>query len=331
MLQHLATSTGGRYIHTSDADRLTTVKDIIVAGMESSYVVEEVNGEPRLLIADSGFRADVDGFGFYNYLVSQRQGGSCLGMSRMARDVFLGQFAYEYSQPDWPTITTTSTNRARLSSGNVYPSTAMTGPYLWGTQLRVPEDWSVLDNNKMPMLNPKYEQPMIDAGFDTDPGGFSFLYGRLVPPLLDLKNAQVSADYVDDYQLLQIATMYYGLGDSQSAAQSILELLRYKTKNLTMTLSPTELDRGTKQIASGVPVLLIAVTYGAVHALLGTSIYYDVASGDYYITVYDSNTPGETQVATLTRIAGYGEWHPGPTYLFSYDSGDYVYDFAFVV
>ncbi|MDR2064005.1 MAG: VWA domain-containing protein [Candidatus Nomurabacteria bacterium] len=316
MLQRLATKTGGKYLLASSADSLSSLLALIKSDIDNSFVTEDVSGDgtPDLLIADSGFRAEVDGFHFSNYATKQQPGGSCLGISIMTRDIYLGTFRYEYTEADfegggWSNITVTDNNKQRLTKGSVYSSTDIKEAYKIGATLKYPDDYRVLSDG-IPSLNPKYKSGLIDAGFqpyikeaETEFDGVRYDKYEIAGSL-DLMEANVSPDYVDDYQLLQLATMQYNLKTVTVAADDYVEFFQHLINTLTeanTVISSSDLQSSTTKLTTGTPLIVFMSSPTGGHAIIGETIYADLEKDVYHMTLYDNNFPGEEQHATFTR------------------------------
>lgn len=91
LLQSLADRTGGKYFPISDANALEGLYSTLIATMENDIVDEDADGTPESYsLFDTGFRAEENGFHFYNYK-SPEAPTMDFGMAMLARDWFLNR------------------------------------------------------------------------------------------------------------------------------------------------------------------------------------------------------------------------------------------------
>lgn len=327
MLQNIASETDGKYLLASDAAGLSELKNLIIGNIKQSSITENIGGNdtPDLLVADSGFRAAVDGLRFPNYVTKEQPNGTCFGISRLTRDIYIGALQSNYKAKDWPAVTITETNKDRLTKGKVYNNTSVNKIYKWLATLeeKLPEDYRVtIDGSSM--INPSYRQSIIDAGFkplisETTSGQ------RESAGYLDTKTAEVADEYRDDFQLLLLGNIAHRIEDKTGAAYNdiIDTLLSIKLENYwEATVDAMDIQAAIAKLASGTPVLFNMQTYGIGHSVLGEAIYMDTSEETYYVKIYDNNYPGEDRVGKFTRhVYDVGEEGPHSAYSFRYDGG----------
>ncbi len=90
-LQSLADRTGGKYFPISDANALEGLYSTLIATMQNDILDDDEDGTPdSYSLFDTGFRAEENGFAFYNYK-SPEAASMDFGMAMLARDWFLNR------------------------------------------------------------------------------------------------------------------------------------------------------------------------------------------------------------------------------------------------
>lgn len=96
-LRTIADGTGGIYVYASNPDAIEQVQSILTQKIDYNYVDLDGNGEyDHILIADSGFKPERDGFSFDNYFMKsyysdELVGGQCYGMARFCQLYYKGK------------------------------------------------------------------------------------------------------------------------------------------------------------------------------------------------------------------------------------------------
>lgn len=90
-LNGLAMNTGGFYVHANNADALEQVKDKIFSSIRYNFIDTDKDGEnDKMLLADTGFVLEKDGWSFPNYnvydgILHTFHNGQCYGMASIAQ------------------------------------------------------------------------------------------------------------------------------------------------------------------------------------------------------------------------------------------------------
>lgn len=315
MLQRLSTQTGGTTLLAADAAGLSGLVDLITRGMESAFVTRDVKGDgnEKLLLADSGFRANVDGFSFRNFGSTTSPGGNCFGFSVLAREIFTGNFALSRGagragSTELREYTVTSGNAARLQRGVVYSSARLSGIYdTLKVASELPRDYRVLVDG-VPMINPRFRDDIVRAGWsprveDRDPPqalmiGSDELFSRgEFAGLLNTFDVEVAEEFYDDWQMLHLISRHH----VKQHEMGFFEVFR-RLGDL-MRISSVNINALRQELAGGSPAILAMMSPTGGHAVLAKALYRDMSQAVYNITLYENNRPGSMDlVATVTRV-----------------------------
>ena len=90
-LREYAEETGGMYYHADSANMLKNIYNNLSEKLNfGRTTLENKNGkeEDYLVVADSGFIPETNGFSFKNYRTSRRMGGQCFGMAKFCQQYY---------------------------------------------------------------------------------------------------------------------------------------------------------------------------------------------------------------------------------------------------
>jgi hypothetical protein len=340
-LQKIAADTGGKYLLASDADGLADLQELISGAIDSVDLNSDIAGMEGVVIADSGFRAEIDGFGFRNF-INKARNGSCFGISKAARDVYIGSLQVEYPEVDnFQTIKLTNNNTQRLVRGNLY-NIKMNDLYnTWSAFALLPPGdfrtlidgvWTIQDKYKTELIKAGYSVSIRDASevrktdrlgdIDLTEKYETVVYGPDI--LADIK---VDGNYVDDFQLMQLMARKYKDTEIIDWGGVISTLLTYYKINSSLTSNAiSDVKTMQDKLASGEPLVLNMSAAGAGHSVIGEKMTKDTEQDKYFLAIYDNNHPGANRIAEMQRLR-VGANADG--YTFSYDGGGTQYSNMF--
>lgn len=240
LLQSLADRTGGKYFPISEADALEGLYSTLIATMQNDIVDEDQDGTPESYsLFDTGFRAEENGFRFYNYK-SPEASTMDFGMAMLARDWFL--------------------NRVKIADGK---GTEYEYDFSKSSiQLKQPLSKVILTSMGASYLTP---DSYLDfhAGGDTLPADAAVTeeardLGWIVrtEPITVNKGEWSRAEYLVPNYTSEKFRMRYGEDDYQMLrAIALYNKLRDKGKSFRLT-DEAGLNLVKKQLGSGEPLLL---------------------------------------------------------------------------
>ena len=98
ILDEIAEDTGCDYYSASDASALDEIYNLIGANINYNYVDTDGDGEvDGMIVADSGFITNRDGFSFENYVTNKAE-GNCYGMATFAMLRYINALPIELSE-----------------------------------------------------------------------------------------------------------------------------------------------------------------------------------------------------------------------------------------
>lgn len=119
-LMNIAYLTKGKYLFASDAKMLDTLSSIIESSINNSHDTTTINDKDYMLVADSGFQVDRDGFSFENFGSKDSPTSNSYGFSYLAKQIYLNQLFDENGKSDIVKNALTENNKEKLIKGNIY-------------------------------------------------------------------------------------------------------------------------------------------------------------------------------------------------------------------
>ena len=118
-LMDIAYLTKGKYLYASDSNMLDTLSEIIQKSINRSEETIKIEEKDYLLLADSGFQIDRDGFKFKNFKSDDLTSNS-FGFAYLAKQIYLNQLTGGGEKSEIITTPLTENNIKRLEKGNIY-------------------------------------------------------------------------------------------------------------------------------------------------------------------------------------------------------------------
>ena len=319
-LFNISNGTGCKFYSSSNALGLTELFENVGTELDDNLV--DINGDNEMdgiLMADSGFIVNRDGFSFSNYGTNLSRGGHCYGMAIFAQLYYKKLLPLNVGAKIADKDTSypyNLTNTYFKNYANLYDYKLKTNSlkYAFGFDNfgeEQPADFRELKGTNL-ALNDKYKEEMIDSGIydiveektglskeeQLEKWGVNYETAENYYINEDKMQKNNTLNY-DDKQMFnaiyagfikQNVTTYYA-----SASNFILwlrnvvgtEVTEYKGANGFINILKTRLDD------KDAPVIFASFS-GGLHAINAISLVQDIDNPNYYyIGVYDNNYPGE--------------------------------------
>lgn len=325
-LANISNSTGCKFFSSGDADGLEKLFGNLEAELDNNLIDVDNDGKTDgIIIADSGFDANKDGFSFGNYSSNLSNGGHCYGMAT---------FAELYYKKRLPTSLESKTVQSKSSYAYNLNGTYFTsGKNLYDYKLRtnelkyifgyeyfgetIPPDFRVLQQEQY-LINPKYKTDIENYGIydlektetkldsETQMKRYGFTYKEAENILLNENKIQTSNIIKnDDKQLFnaiyasfirqRAITNYSSSSNFLVWVRNILgsESTSYEGMDGFINILKTRLDDKDAPVISS--------NYdGGLHAINAISLVQDTNNFNiYHIGVYDNNYPGEKRYVDI--------------------------------
>ncbi len=320
VLANISNSTGCKFYSSGDASGLIELFDNIKTELDDGLVdVDKDNKTDGILIADSGFIVNRDGFSFANYASNFSTGGHCYGMATFAELYYKKVFPLVH---DAKTVGKDASYAYNLKNtyfknyDNLYNYKLKTNDlkYVFGYSMfdeSDPYDFRVLNNDVL-TINDKYKKGIISSGIydivneksslskEEQLKKWGLYYKSSDNILLNEDKIQKSSSFnKNDLQLFN--AIYFSFIKQQntkhySSSSSLILWLRnvFGTEysdNIGadgfVNLLKARLDD------KDAPVIVSTFTNGF-HAVNAISLVQDAKNPNYYyVGVYDNNYPGE--------------------------------------
>lgn len=326
-LANISNGTGCKFYSSTNASGLTELFDNMGTELNNDLVDIDGNGKTDgILVADSGFIVNRDGFSFNNYGTNLSSGGHCYGMATFAqlyykkvlplnmRSITAGKstsYAYNLSNTYFKDCT------------NLYDYKLKTNElkYVFGFEHfgeENPPDLRVVENDSL-VYNPKYRAAIEQSGIykyedlkktELDKAAqlkkYGFNYSTYVDVLLNEDTMQTSSVINnDDKQMFnaiytgfisQNTTAFYSSGSNFTLwMRNIIG-----TENTEYTSGPGFINILKSRMDDKDAPVISSSYSGGLHAINAISLVQDIENPNYYyIGVYDNNYPGEKRYVNL--------------------------------
>lgn len=325
-LSNISNGTGCKFYSSSNVDGLAELFENIGAELDDDLV--DINGDGEadgILVADSGFVVNRDGFSFYNYGTNLSTGGHCYGMATFAQLYYkkvLPLTVDSITAKDLKSYAYDLTNTYFKNYNNLYDYKLQTNvlKYTFGYDMfgeTQPSDLSTLDGTKLTFTE-KYRKEIESSGiYDIKEEETSLSKERQIEkwgvnyktadnPYLNEDKMQTSKVMNnDDTQLLnaiwtgfirQNLTSYYSSGSN--FVLWLRNVLGVETTDYTGAQGFINI---LKSRLNDKDAPVIASNYdGGLHAINAISLVQDIENPNYYhIGVYDNNYPGEKRYVDI--------------------------------
>lgn len=341
-LIEMAKYTNGKYLYASDSNMLETLIGIIEGDIENKQV--QIEGEETTLIADSGFDVKRDGFSFKNFGSKDSEGGNCYGFSEISKEIFLNTLKTSDTEKktnssymlgnDYkiPGYSLSENNKKRLKKGNIY-SIKLNSKYNEAFNF----DSSKLNDyryvkDEVSYINSKYKGQYSSLGFE--PYFKEFKKAQTLningknekikkyetQGYIDLAGAKnVSKEYKDDYELLQLINIGYRKQYSNLVG-TFVNSIEHNNKDINYKYYKN-LNKLIDEVKTGSPAMIsIRCSIGG-HSVIGNKVYKVNGKETYIVGIYDSIQPGVEGKAYFERQTSYEKNTKNPYYSFSYTGG----------
>lgn len=297
-LKNIAKQTNGKYYFAATANDLESAFDLIYA--ELNYNLYDSNNDNRddsIIIADSGFSVERDGFSFSNFANSQSEVGYGYGM------VLFSKLFYEKKLPK-----SLGSKKIVLNSGTTAeaPSAQPASIKIEGNALRpfvpvtleklsnLPTNfWSPSVQNGSLLINPKYKQELQALGFTT----YAVAYDKKGSEFKKYESLKFDMKYVlDDKPSIQLENTDIALFKTLSR----LDITKYRDEKFNFyDNNDNAFEKLTTTLNSGSPVM---IRINDDYTVLATKMLVDsVNTNKYKIEVYDPNYAGIKKYIEVER------------------------------
>lgn len=327
-LTKMATGTDGMYIGAYNADALEEIYRKIMSAI--NYNLEDSDGDgeqDRILVADSGFDAEANGFPYENYKViditGEKISGQCFGLATLCQLYYTGKLP----------VTLDSVEGLKAGIMGVSGELSSEGYNAEGSFFTRGSRESVILNNAamenytnstLEIYN-KIRSIPVKKRYTNEDGHLKFTdeVMELVESdsLIVCGTENVSKQKYEDWEYTSYDDVYINLYNVDEASLTSEQLQSYKDFNMIFRLYTLQLEKGTESfqinsadlesnaqlkamdrligmVQEGTP----AVISSCAHSINITRIYRDLESPDEYIlVVYNNNNPGEEYELTVKR------------------------------
>ena len=325
-LEKISTETGCEFYSSSNATGLEELFTNIEANLNDNLVdIDGDNEMDGLLIADSGFVVNRDGFSFGNYGSNYSSGGHCYGMATFAQLYYkkLLPLSLESKTVDGQTSHAYDLNGTYFASySNLYDYRLKTNElkYFWGfdyfNEIQ-PADLRTIKNDTL-YFSEDHKKIIEAAGFynlsiteselesqeQLERWGFNYSFGESLQ--LDEDKVQTSSVIRnEDKQLFNAIYAGFIKQDSDINYSSGMDLTLWLRKIFKTEIVQEFGGAGFIEILKNrltdqdAPVMSSVYDDG-LHAVNAISLIQDIENPNYYyIGVYDNNYPGEKRYVDL--------------------------------
>ncbi len=319
-LSNISNGTGCKFFSSSNVNGLTELFENIGAELDDDLVDLDNDGESDgILVADSGFVVNRDGFSFANYGTNLSARGHCFGMATFAELYYkkvlplkVGSLTSDNSRSyEYDLSNTYFKNYSNLYD---YKLKTNTLKYTFGYDIfgeEVPADFRGLKDDVL-IINDKYKEEIENSGIydiKEEESGLSkeaqiekwgVNYKTAESLLLNEDKMQKSSSFInDDKQMFnaiyasfikQNSTTFYS-----SSTNFILWLKNViGTETTGYTGASGFINIIKTRLADHDPLVISSSYSGGLHAINAISLVQDIENPNYYyIGVYDNNYPGE--------------------------------------
>ncbi len=320
-LSNISNGTGCKFFSSSDVNGLTELFETVGAELDDDLIDIDNDGETDgLLLADSGFVVNRDGFSFDNYGTNLSPKGHCFGMATFAELYYkkvlpLSLDSKNVGKSSSPSYAYDFSNTYFKNYSNLYDYKLKTDDlkYYFGFEAfgqKTPSDFYILKNDLL-AYNEPYKKEIEQTGIyditidDTDLTKeeqikrWGVNYKKDEKAVLNEDKMQNSAIDNDDKQLFNAiyASFIKQEQDSYYASSSNFTLWARNfigTESIGYTGGDGFINIVKTRLQDHDPLVMGASFSGGLHAINAISLIQDIDNPNYYyIGVYDNNYPGE--------------------------------------
>ena len=331
-LMKIANGTGGAFIYANNDNALTELYDTIQAGLNYNMVDSDGDGEnDRLLIADTGFEADKNGFRFPNLSIrynGENGGGICYGMAAFAQLYYADQLPLTAKKVEKHDAVPESlfsimleadaadiSENAFFSSDNNYANTDQElyqyNLYSLYDYIREAPSEEIyqrdVDNEEKLIFQEDIRKQIEESGIliiieKSWENGYYWsvdqeTYNSVERVIFsfDVNPEELDKEALDAYNLLKFLYNYWA---TQGWEEVNVREYNLNPKIFTEDAIEDSFNQMIADLKDGVALTIC----GASHAITATALYRDIENpSEYILEVYDNNSPGETKEIHITK------------------------------
>lgn len=327
-LTDIAALTGGRYVYANNANALDEVYKAIMSAI--NYDIEN----NTFVLADSGFKPEVNGFSFNNYGIvtdeNDYSGGQCFGMAMFSQLYYTGNLPVSMSSTSYTggfiSHLTLSSDEYDLSNNtffstdgssvntnyNLYDySNSATKAYASLKAIDPTKRYTVDDSKCLHYTDEakalidgckfiKVKTVDCDGESKLDDGTVYTSYESAYFSLEDINKDDLSGE---DLEIYEFFTAISNLYTNQFSPECDENTITFPTSNVFFgDHQNDQLSDIVTTLNSGKPYILSISNSTAGHAIVATKIIRSLDNADdLKIVVYDNNSPGEEHYITVKR------------------------------
>mgnify|MGYP004458880065 FL=1 len=330
VLTEVASLTGGRYVYANNSNALEEVYKTIMSAI--NYDLEN----NTFVLADSGFKADTNGFSFPNYGIvtddNDYSNGQCFGMAMFSQLYYTGNLPVTLSasshtsnslikntltsdEYDLGNNTFFSTDGTSVNTrNNLYDySNSATKAYKDLKAMDPTKRFSVDDDGylqftdeaKAVIANCKFIKTKViecDDEKTLDDGTKYTSYDSVYFSLEDIDEDELTGE---DLEIYEMFTAISNLYTKQFSSECDEHTTSFPTTNVFSGENQNEqLTDIINSLNSGKPYIMSISNSTAGHAVVATKIIRSLDNADdLKIVIYDNNSPGEEHYITVKRCS----------------------------
>lgn len=325
-LANIANATGCKFYSSSDAMGLEELFDNVETELNDGLI--DIDGDDTndgIILADSGFIVNRDGFSFSNFASSFSKGGHCFGMATIAELYYKKALPLSVSDK---TVNKKTLKGFNLSGtyfknyDNLYEYNLKTNAlkYTFGFDIfgeTEPKGYMTVEKNNL-VYGKDYRKEIDDSGiYDIELVKSSLdaasqkekwggTYKKAEYAILNTEKTQSSSKIEnDDKQILNAIYMGFAKQDVTSFYTSSSNFIlwarnRVGTESTAYTGKNAFLNILKARLNDQDPIVISSDFDGGLHAVNAINLIQDLSNPNiYYIGVYDNNYPGEKRYVTI--------------------------------
>lgn len=339
ILDTIAEGTGCDYYSASDSAALDEIYNLIGANINYNYVDTDGDGEvDGMIVADSGFITNRDGFSFANFTSNKSTAGHCYGMATFAMLRYMGKLPVELPERTNSKFMLAEGGKVKLSAnsydlsetyfmgeGNLYDFKFTSPGLVLMLQEDLPDDYRDRVEDDVWMIKKDYYDDMLEVGAD-----------------FTLKDWPANREKEEDFSRYQSAQLQInsdkltrGAKKEESALLDAiwrLFIIQLEEKSYSFDAEPDKAYNSlVTNLQSGVPVVFefSSKEMGGGHATNAVRLIQDLEDADLFkLEIYDNNHPGVPRYVSLKRkkfnkiALNYTAWTNEYSYVVGYDFDD---------
>lgn len=325
-LANISNATGCNFFSSTDANGLTELFDNVNTELSNDLVDVDGDGEnDGILIADSGFIVNRDGFSFSNYGSDLSAGGHCYGMATFAELYYLKKLPLSLDSKKIGEDTSyaydlNGTYFDDYESLYDYKLQTNALKYYFGYDYfneEMPSDFRTVKDNTLTYSDTYLDEIEASGLFDLIEGKsslskeeqmekYGFNYEKGINALLSEQKMQNSSVIAKDdknmFNAIYASFIKQNTAKHYSSGMDFILFLRnlFGTEDVVYDGKNGFINVLTSRLRAGDPLVMSSSFSGGLHAVNAISLVQDTENPNYYyIGVYDNNYPGEKRYVDL--------------------------------